>query len=113
MARSPSGSGQSPRSISPDRYPFFNAEEFPAANHPTRLSEERVAKFPKEFEIPTGAWHTYLPGAADRIWHNLPVPKGYGNVATGISEAALKCGFRVPMLPLVKQLFAQMGIALG
>ncbi|KAK1399424.1 hypothetical protein POM88_009287 [Heracleum sosnowskyi] len=113
MDRSPFGSGRSPRSISPERYPFFNAEEFPAANHPTRLSEERVAKFPKEFEIPTGAWHTYLPGAADRIWHNPPVPKGYGNVATGISEAALKCGFRVPMLPLVKQLFAQMGIALG
>ncbi|KAK1365645.1 hypothetical protein POM88_041206 [Heracleum sosnowskyi] len=113
MDRSSSEYAQSSGSVSPERSPFFHVGEYPAGNHPTQLSKERVAGLAKEHEIPSGAWHIYMPRADDRLWHNPPMPKGYGSVATGISEVALKCGFRVPMLPLMKKLFAQMGIALG
>lgn len=34
-------------------------------------------------------------------------------VAVGISEAAFKCGLRLPLLPILKKLFREMGIALG
>lgn len=34
-------------------------------------------------------------------------------MGTSISEAAFKCGFRVPFLPILKKLFDNMGIVLG
>ncbi|KAL6547086.1 hypothetical protein OROMI_022807 [Orobanche minor] len=105
-----SGSEAGPSS---DRVDFGDPVFYPAVNHGTLLTEEEVAKFAEDYDIPTDVWHTYHPRKKDRIHHNPSVPDSYGGIAVGISEAALKCGFRVPMLPLTKTLFGHMGIALG
>ena len=92
---------------------FGNAKNFPAANHRSSINKDKIASFIDKYDIPTGAWFVYRPSEEDRIYYTPPVPKGYGDHAIGISEAAFFCGFRVPLLPLVKHLFAEMDIAIG
>ncbi|KAK1388193.1 hypothetical protein POM88_016371 [Heracleum sosnowskyi] len=113
MDRSPPDTAQSLGSVPPERSPFHIISNYPAANFRSQLVEDIVSKFTKDYDIPTRAWHIYMARKNDRIWHNPPAPEGYGQVATSVSEAAFKCGFRVPVLPLIKKLFAEMGIALG
>ena len=93
--------------------PFSDAALYPAANHRSTLTEEMVVGFYEEYHIPRTLWFIHLATRKDRIWHNPKVLEMHGKTATGLSEAALKCGFRVPTLQLLKHLFKDMGIALG
>lgn len=92
---------------------FSDASVYPTANLRSQWTEEEISHFADKYDIPYGAWHVYGPTKRDRIYNTPPVPEGFGGVAAGISEATLKCVFRVPMLPLLKKLFEDMGIALG
>lgn len=107
MDRSTGGAGPSAPS------PFRDAVKYPAANHRSTLGEDKLRIFYDEYDIPRTLWYIYPAAKKDRIWNNPPVLEMHGKIATGLSEAALKCGFRVPTLPLLKHLFEEMGIALG
>lgn len=41
------------------------------------------------------------------------MPEYKASIAVGIDETSFKCGFMVPILPILKKLFKEMGIALG
>lgn len=93
--------------------PFNNIVTYLAENMRSKLTEGDLARLHDKYGIPRGLWHVYPAEQRDRIYHNPPIPEGFGDVTTGISEAAFKCGFRVPLLPLLKSLLKNMGLALG
>lgn len=79
---------------------FEDRKKFQASNFRSTLTEEEVEKFPAKYKIPTGAYRAASP--SDRVYHNIKVAEYKGGVGTSISEAAFKCGFRVPRLPILK-----------
>lgn len=107
MERSTEGAGPSGVSI------FSNAELYPAANLRSKLTEDNLEGMHDKYGIVKNLWHVFAPRKRDRLYHNPSVPSSCGTVATGISEAAFKCGFRLPMLPLLKRLLKDMGIVIG
>ena len=107
-------SGGAPSTSAPAKAANFGDRiVYPAANLRSDLSEEDVEKFTTRFRIIAGLYGIYHASLADKIHHNPEVDATLGGVATGISEAAFYCGFRVPLLPILKKLFDDMGIALG
>lgn len=98
----------------PSRESVFSEEfAYPAANVSSRLTKVAISRIVDKYAIPTGAWFAYWADEHDRVYHRLRVPAGHGSCCTGISEAAFKCGLRLPLLPILKRLFEEMGIALG
>ncbi|KAL8146788.1 hypothetical protein AgCh_004506 [Apium graveolens] len=86
---------------------YGSAADYPAANNRSELTKGRVVQMYDDYSVPRGFCWLYAPREGERV------PDGYGGCAVGISEAAFKCGLRVPPLKLIKNLFFQMGIALG
>lgn len=108
MDRSTEGAG--PSEVSP----FSDVGVYPAANFRSHLTEEKIEEFHSKYQVERKVWYFFTPRKRDRIWHNPEVPPLFGgSVATGISEMAFKCGFRLPMLPILKKLLRQVGIAIG
>lgn len=92
---------------------FKNSILYPTTNLRFKLIEEKVEDLPTKYKIPTSTWGVYVATRIDRIYDNPEVSESLGGIAMGISEAAFKCGFRVPILPILKKLFRKMGISLG
>lgn len=86
---------------------YRNISSYPAANNPKQLSEKCLYKFHSEYHIPRGVYYLYMPKPTDRVYHIPVVPNGFDRGAIGISKCAFKCGFRVPLLKLVRRLFIQ------
>lgn len=68
---------------------------------------KELEKFYSAYHIPRGVYHLYIPQHSDRIFHTPPVSAASGDMAIGISELAFKCGFRVPLLHLIKNYSAK------
>lgn len=92
---------------------FSNSTLDPGANPRSKLAEDNIENFLTKYKIPTSAWEVYVASQTHRVYDNPEVPESLGRIATGIFEASFKCGFRVPILPILKKLFKEMGIALG
>lgn len=90
---------------------FHDIAAYPAANNPTQLTKDQIKDLYSEYHIHRGLYHLYKPEASDCIYHIPPEPEACGDGAIGISEAAFKCRFRVPLLKLVRRFFVQMNIA--
>lgn len=106
MDRSTEGAG-------PSASPFSNIILYPTTNLRSKLDEDKLAHIPDKYDIFKNHYFVYRADRKDRIYHNPPARETCGGVATGISEAAFKCGFRVPILPLLKRLLKEMGIELN
>ncbi|XP_074376603.1 uncharacterized protein LOC141718130 [Apium graveolens] len=91
---------------------FGSAADYPATNNRSVLSKGRVVQMYDDYSVPRGFCWLYAPREGERIYDTPGVAEGYGGCAVGVSEAAFKCGLRVPPLKLIKHLFFQMGIAL-
>ena len=89
---------------------FSDALKFPMANFPSLLTEADLKTFRIKYQIHR-SWDIYPAIANDCIYQTPESEDGHRCV--GISENAFKCGFRLPMLPLLKKLLKQTGIALG
>lgn len=93
--------------------PFTDVERFSAANDRSKLMNDEVSAMYDKYSIPYGEWKLYPADTWDRIHHNPSIPTSHDRAVTGISEAAFKCGFWVPLIPLLWSLFLEMDIALG
>lgn len=94
--------------------PFSDAIEYPAANRPSQLSEDDIEHFCSTYCVLKYVWYFFAPRKNDKIWQNPQVAAICGGgFATGISEAAFKCGFRLPILRILKSVLKQSGIAIG
>ncbi|XP_074352149.1 uncharacterized protein LOC141691316 [Apium graveolens] len=90
-----------------------SSADYPVANNRSEMSKGRVVQMYDDYSVPRGFCWLYAPREDERIYDTPGVPEGYGGCAVGVSEAAFKCGLRVPPLKLIKHLFFQIGIALG
>lgn len=103
-------SGGASRSYDPEEY--FSSPNFPATNLASTLSRDDIQEIREKYTFPDDC-HLYTPKQHHKVYYNPRIPEDHGGVALGVSRPALFCGLRFPLLPLLKKLFREMGIALG
>ncbi|KAL8126627.1 hypothetical protein AgCh_013758 [Apium graveolens] len=96
-----------------DRALFGSVASYPAANNQSELSKDRLGQMYFDYSIPRGYFWMYAFKDDERIYDTPGVPKGYGDCNVGISEATFKCGFRVPLLKILRRLLARWELILG
>lgn len=84
---------------------FRSISFFPAANNPSQLTKTRMKEFYSNYYIPRGVYHIYKSKEDDRIYRMPYILESFGGSPAGLSETAFKCGFRVPLLQILKNLF--------
>lgn len=82
---------------------FSDSALYSAANLRSRLTEEKIEEFPINirYRLVLVVYLLFCALIGSIILSE--VAESLGGIATGIFESAFKCGFRVPMLPILKK----------